>query len=70
VNGALVAAVLDRVKQLRESMIATGQHMRAVDDFYRNYDRLGISEAALVELALETAAAAAGASRKSPAPSA
>jgi isopropylmalate/homocitrate/citramalate synthase len=69
VNQALVAAVLDRVKQLRESMIATGQHTRAVDDFYRNYDRLGIGEAALVELALESAAASAGASRSSPAPS-
>jgi hypothetical protein len=39
-------------------MIATGQHARAVDDFYRNYDRLGIGEAALVELALESAASA------------
>ena len=37
-------------------MIATGHHARAVDDFYRNYSRLGISEAALVEMALESAA--------------
>ena len=59
-NEALVASVLDRVKQLRENMIATGHHTRAVDDFYRNYDRLGISEAAVVELALESAAASSG----------
>jgi hypothetical protein len=58
VSEALVAEVLDRVKQLRERMIATGQHARAVDDFYRNYDRLGIGEAALVELALESAVTA------------
>jgi hypothetical protein len=54
---SLVAAVLERVKQLRESMIATGHHARAVEEFYRNYDRLGISETALVELALECAVA-------------
>jgi isopropylmalate/homocitrate/citramalate synthase len=56
-NAELVASVLDRVKQLREAMIATGHHTRAVEEFYRNYDRLGISEAAVVELALETVVA-------------
>ena len=70
VNSTLVATVLDRVKALRESMIATGQHARAVDDFYRNYDRLGISEAAVVELALESSDASASASESSQAPSA
>lgn len=57
VDASLVAAVLDRVKQVRESMIATAHHRRAVEEFYRNYDRLGISEAAVVELALESAKA-------------
>ena len=55
---SLVGAVLERVKELRETMIVTGHHARAVDDYYRNYDRLGISETGLVELALECAVAA------------
>jgi isopropylmalate/homocitrate/citramalate synthase len=63
VDDALVTRVLDRVKQLREAMIATNHHARAVEEFYRNYDRLGINEAALVELALETAAGSSIASR-------
>ena len=56
VDETLVGRVLDRVKQLREAMIATNHHTRAVEDFYRNYERLGIGEAALIELALESAA--------------
>jgi isopropylmalate/homocitrate/citramalate synthase len=61
VNEALVGNVLERVKELREAGIATGHHTRAVDEFYRNYDRLGISEAALVELALESGVVSPGA---------
>jgi isopropylmalate/homocitrate/citramalate synthase len=53
VNDALVAGVLERVKDLRERNIASNGQARGVEDFYKNYDRLGISEAALVELALE-----------------
>ena len=57
VSEGLVGTVLERVKQLRESMIATEHHTRAVADYYRNYDRLGISEAALIELAVQTGVA-------------
>jgi hypothetical protein len=39
--------------------IAAKHHTRAIEDFYRNYHDLGISETALVELALETQAMAA-----------
>ena len=46
--------VLERVKELRELKIATNHNARAIEEFYRNYSDLGISEAALVELALET----------------
>jgi len=53
VNEDLVARVLDRVKAMREQAIASNHTSRAVDDFYRNYDALGIGEAAVVELALE-----------------
>jgi len=52
VDTALVARVLDRVKELRERRIETGHAARAVREFYENYQRLGISEAALIELAL------------------
>jgi isopropylmalate/homocitrate/citramalate synthase len=55
VDADLVARVLERVKQLREQNIESGHAARAVDDFYRNYSALGIGEAALLELALETA---------------
>ena len=55
----LVERVLERVKELRELRIAANYHTRAVEEFYRKYHDLGISEAALVELALETRAMAA-----------
>ena len=52
VGDALVSEVLDKVKELRERKISSNHTTHAVEEFYRNYDRLGISEAALVELAL------------------
>jgi isopropylmalate/homocitrate/citramalate synthase len=55
-GAALVEQVLERVKELRERRIAANTQARAVEEFYRNYSQLGISEAALVELALETTA--------------
>ncbi len=55
VDQDLVARVLDRVKALREQRIASNHTARAIGDFYRNYSELGIGEAALLELALETA---------------
>jgi isopropylmalate/homocitrate/citramalate synthase len=58
VDEALVARVLDRVKELRERKIAAGDGARAVRTFYENYERLGVSEAALIEIALETGAPA------------
>ncbi len=60
VDDDLVTRVLERVKELRETRIQTGDQSRAVDQFYDNYRRLGISEEALVELALEDAARATG----------
>jgi isopropylmalate/homocitrate/citramalate synthase len=54
VNDALVTRVLERVKELREKKITTRQSSEAIDAFYREYGALGISEVALVELALET----------------
>jgi isopropylmalate/homocitrate/citramalate synthase len=56
VGGSLVERVLERVKELRELKITANHHARAIEEFYRNYSQLGISEAALVELALETTA--------------
>lgn len=56
VEPALVARVLDRVKALREQQIHTGNTARAVREFYDNYQRLGIAEASLIELALELGA--------------
>jgi isopropylmalate/homocitrate/citramalate synthase len=53
IDEALVARVLDRVKELREQQIGLGHPARAIREFYENYQRLGITEAALVELALE-----------------
>ena len=58
VDETLVARVLDRVKELRERKIAAGDGARAVRTFYENYERLGVSEAALIEIALETGAPA------------
>jgi isopropylmalate/homocitrate/citramalate synthase len=54
VNDDLVARVLDRVKVLRESRIAAGDQTRAVAQSYDNYRTLGVTEEAVVELALET----------------
>jgi isopropylmalate/homocitrate/citramalate synthase len=53
VSETLVASVLDRVKALREQQIGVGHTARAIRDFYENYQRLGITEAALIELALD-----------------
>jgi isopropylmalate/homocitrate/citramalate synthase len=55
VDEGLVVRVLDRVKALREQNIGSNHAARAVSDFYRHYSALGIGEAALLELALETA---------------
>jgi isopropylmalate/homocitrate/citramalate synthase len=49
----LVNGVLDRAKVLREAMIGDAQQVRSVKQFYDNYRRLGITEEALVELAVE-----------------
>jgi len=57
VDNGLVVKVLDRVKELREQQIASAGSARAIRDFYRNYSELGISETALVELALDVARA-------------
>ena len=48
-----MSAVLSGVKELREKKIADGSAVRAVRTFYENYERLGIGETALVEIALE-----------------
>ena len=60
----LVTEVLDRVKALREHQI--GAQQAGVEAYYVNYHRLGVGEAALVELALEVAAKARPAARQSP----
>lgn len=49
----LVKQTLERIKELRESQIDTGFSRRAVEDYYSNYQKLGIDEAALIELVLE-----------------
>ena len=49
----LVKQTLERIKELRESQIETGFSKRAVEDYYSNYQKLGIDEAALIELVLE-----------------
>jgi isopropylmalate/homocitrate/citramalate synthase len=56
IDPSLVARVLDRVKELREQQINVGHSARAIREFYDNYQRLGIAEAALLELALEIGA--------------
>jgi isopropylmalate/homocitrate/citramalate synthase len=56
IDEPLVARVLDRVKELRERQIDVGHGARAIREFYDNYQRLGIAEAALLELALELGA--------------
>jgi hypothetical protein len=53
VDERLAERVLDRVKQLREEQITTRQSADAIRDFYRHYGNLGVSEVAVVELALE-----------------
>jgi isopropylmalate/homocitrate/citramalate synthase len=55
-DGTLVTRVLERVKQLRESQTKSGEAARAVREAYANYERLGITETALVELSLQVAA--------------
>ena len=49
----LVKRALNRVKELREAQIEQGMGPRAVDQYYRSYHQLGITEMALVELVLE-----------------
>jgi isopropylmalate/homocitrate/citramalate synthase len=54
-DAALVARVLDRVKELREARTLDGRGARAVRDAYENYAKLGLTETALVELAFQAA---------------
>jgi isopropylmalate/homocitrate/citramalate synthase len=58
-NEKLVSQILERVKALREQKIAAGHSPRAVRDFYENYRALGVTEEAVLELALETRASGA-----------
>jgi isopropylmalate/homocitrate/citramalate synthase len=49
----LVKRALDKVKEVRSAMIEDGHTQRAVQRYYDDYQKLGISEAGLVELVLQ-----------------
>jgi hypothetical protein len=49
----LVKQVLDRVKTLREQMLPEKGYPEAIENHYRHYYALGLSEERIVELALE-----------------
>ncbi len=53
VDEALAAATLEKVKELRSQMIASGHTQRAVARYYADYAQLGIGEEALVDLVLK-----------------
>ncbi len=49
----LVQRVLEKVKILREEIIATGQHEAIIRSYYEAYHQQGISEGHLINLAIE-----------------
>lgn len=50
----LVRNLVGAVKELREAKLRTGSSGKFVEEYYRNYHALGISEEELVQLAIET----------------
>ncbi|MEK7476918.1 MAG: hypothetical protein AAB152_14945 [Candidatus Coatesbacteria bacterium] len=52
IDDALVKRLTAEVKDLREERMRTGTHERFIDEYYRNYHALGISEEELLHLAL------------------
>ena len=54
---ALAAQALEKVKELRSEMIASGHTQRAVQRYYADRAELGIGEEALVDLVLKIKAA-------------
>lgn len=55
ISEELVKLLLGMVKEIREERIESNSPGKAVDEYYRNYHSLGISETELVSLAVETA---------------
>jgi isopropylmalate/homocitrate/citramalate synthase len=52
IDDALVKRLTAEVKDLREARMHTGTHERFIDEYYRNYHALGITEEELLQLAL------------------
>ncbi|MEK6645276.1 MAG: hypothetical protein AABY84_01175 [Candidatus Firestonebacteria bacterium] len=48
----LIQKALEKVKELREEKIKTTNYKKIIEDYYNNYENLGITEAQLIEIAL------------------
>jgi D-citramalate synthase len=57
VDGDLAAGLLERVKELRATMVEDGHAARTIRQHYDNLEHLGVSEEGLIELALAIHAA-------------
>jgi isopropylmalate/homocitrate/citramalate synthase len=53
ITDELVKRLTAEVKELREERLRTGTHERFIDEYYRNYRALGITEDELLQLALK-----------------
>lgn len=51
---ALVKHLVGAVKELREERLKTSSQAAFVDDYYRNYHALGITEAEMIQLAIDS----------------
>ncbi len=56
INDDLIKRLVGQVKELREEKLNTGNPERFIDEYYRNYHALGITESRVIELALESRA--------------
>ena len=56
ITEALIKYLVGVVKELREERLNTGSPGRLIDESYRNYHALGISEEEVVQLAVEAKA--------------
>ncbi|OIN98096.1 hypothetical protein COY52_12695 [Candidatus Desantisbacteria bacterium CG_4_10_14_0_8_um_filter_48_22] len=53
ITPGLIQKALERVKVMREEKIKTGFYRKVIDEYYKNYEALGISESELIKIVME-----------------
>jgi isopropylmalate/homocitrate/citramalate synthase len=52
INDELIQKLLEKIKDLREEMIKPEEYIKYIEEYYKNYQSLGISEEELIEIAI------------------